>query len=345
LKTLYEMKITRDNCEQYFLDFAEGNLSHEMEKDLSDFLEANPDLKPILEEFDPSPLQTADLNNANLKAKLRKHLTLTEHIGEDNIDEWMIRDIEGLLGASEEKELAEFLSLNPAYRFDYKLFGFTRLSPDLSVTFRQKMNLKKKVVHFQTSRLMWLLPAAAAIVLLFFGIRYFNQPPINAVHPMVPTIAEVPLISTPGIVAGSITSLSVVKKIPVNGTPSLVRIQPILAKQIIADRVEALPINLAESDLYPIMAFEKKDRSLIGKVFNNMLAQARDGLGNRPKLEKAGKSDFSFWSVAKAGINGFNSMSDRDLELYLRKDESGKVKSYALVEEERLILSKDLNKN
>jgi hypothetical protein len=339
------MKITRDNYEQYFLDHAEGTLSPEMEKELSDFLEANPDLRPIMEEFDPSPLQTVDLNNENLKAKLRKYITLTDHIKEDNIDEWMIREIEGLLGDSEEKELAEFLSLNPAYRFDYKIFGFTRLSPDLSVTFRQKIYLKKKVVHFRTSRLLWLIPAAAAIMLLFFGIRYLSQPQIRSDHPMTPSIAEVPLISSRGIVASSKKSSLVVKHIPVNGTPSLDRIQPISAKYIIPNRVEALSINTAESNLYPIMAFEKKDRSLIGKVFNNMAAQARDGLGNRPKLKKAGKSDFSFWSLAKAGVNGFSSMSDRDLELYLRKDESGKVKSYALVEEERLILSKDLNKN
>jgi hypothetical protein len=76
-----------------------------------------------------------------------------------------------------------------------------------------------------------------------------------------------------------------------------------------------------------------------------MVSQVRGSLGGRPKLEKTGKSDFSFWSIAKAGVNGFNSMSDRELELYVRKDESGKVKSYALVEQERLILAKDLNKN
>ena len=76
-----------------------------------------------------------------------------------------------------------------------------------------------------------------------------------------------------------------------------------------------------------------------------MVAQARESLDNRPKLDKIGKTDFSLWSIAKAGINGFNSISDRELELYVRKDEAGNVKSYALVDQERLILSKELNKN
>src|SRR5512138_3980744 len=146
------MKINQDNYEQYFLDHAEGNLSPEMEKELSYFLEANPDLKAVLEEFDASPLQTVDLTNENLKARLRKHLSLTDHIREDNADEWMIRDIEGLLDESEEKELAEFLSLNPAYRFDYKIFGSTKLSPDISVVYRRKKELKKKVTHLPVRR-------------------------------------------------------------------------------------------------------------------------------------------------------------------------------------------------
>jgi hypothetical protein len=75
-----------------------------------------------------------------------------------------------------------------------------------------------------------------------------------------------------------------------------------------------------------------------------MIAQAREGIGSRANLDKISKTDFSFWSVAKAGVNGYNNLSDRELELYVRKDEDGKVKSYALVDQERLILSKELNK-
>jgi hypothetical protein len=263
----------------------------------------------------------------------------------------MIRDIEGLLDESEENELREYLSLNPAYGFDYKIFGYIKLSPDLSVTYRRKKDLKKKVVHFPTRRLVWLLPAAAALVLLFVGIRYFSPPRIKANHPATPPVAAVPLISAPGIAAGTKISSLTEKKTLTNGTTSRFEqsnpghLNPIIAKYIILNSSETWSLNLDESDLYPTMAFEKKERSLIGKVFNNMKNHAREGLASMPKLDKAGKSDFSFWSIAKAGINGFNNMSDRDLELYVRKDEAGKVKSYALVEEERLILSKDLNKN
>ena len=102
---------------------------------------------------------------------------------------------------------------------------------------------------------------------------------------------------------------------------------------------------MADFHFYPILTAEKKDRSLIAKVFNNMVAQAREGLSRSTNPGKARKTDFNIWSIAKAGVSGYNSISDRELELYVRKDEDGKVKSYALVDQERLILAKELNKN
>jgi hypothetical protein len=351
------MKINQDNYEQYFLDHAEGTLSPEMEKELTDFLEVNPDLKPVLEEFDASPLQTVELRNDKLKARLKKHLILTDHISEDNIDIWMIRDIEGLLDESEENELREFLTLNPAYSFDYKIFGFTKLSPDLSVTYRRKKDLKKKYYPIPANRLIWLTTAAAAILLLFFGIRFLSRQETTAKHPSTPAIALTPSLSSPGIVDESKASSIEEKKIrvknttapePISGTGrgNAYRLKPIPAKEIIPlNSISIASLNLNDFSNSPAETADKKDRSLLSKVFSNMVAQAKEGLNNRPKLDRINKTELNFWSIAKAGINGFNSMSDRELELYVRKDESGKVKSYALVEEERLILSKDLNKN
>lgn len=345
------MKITRDNYEQFFLDHVEGKLSSEMEKELTYFLEANPDLRPELEEYDPSPLQTSEIHHDQLKEKLKKHLAFTDHIKEDNIDEWMIRDIEGLLDEPEQNELAEFLLLNPAFSFDYKIFGHTKLSTDLSVTYRRKNELKKSVTHFPVSRLVWVLSAAAALLFLFIAIRYFNQPEIKIDRPVAPSIAALPPLSSPGIAAVDKISPQIKKQVLNTGTPSRVRvsanrIKPISTKQIIfMNPAQINSLNLARFDYKPIPATDKKERSLLGKVFSNLVAQANEGIGGRIKPEKPRKSDFSFWSIAKAGINGFNSMSDRELELYVRKDESGKVRSYALVEEERLILSKELNKN
>jgi hypothetical protein len=339
------MKITQDNYEQFFLDHAEGNLSTEMEKELSYFLEANPDLKAVLEDFDPSPMQTGEMHNEIPKAGLKKHLHLTDHIREDNIDQWMIRDIEDLLNDAEENELREFLALNPAYSFDYKIFGYTKVSPDQSVTYRRKKELKKKVVLFPIRRLAWLLPAAAAVILLFIGVRSFMKPEILPSRPVSFPIAEIPMFSSPGIKASSAVP-AMVQKGTLSPGSNPGRITPISAKGLILfNPTETASLYVSNFDFSPITTVEKKDPSLFAKVFNNMIAKARVGIGNRTNLEKARNADFNIWSIAKAGINGYNSISGSELELCVRKDEDGKVKSYALVDEERLILSKKLNKN
>jgi hypothetical protein len=346
------MKITQDNYEQFFLDHAEGTLPPEMERELSDFIQANPDLKTVLEDFDPSPLQTEEMRDEMPKAGLKKHLHLTDHIREDNVDEWMIRDLEGQLDEAEESELSEFISLNPAYSFDHKIFGYTKLSPDLSITYRQKKELKKEAARFPIWRMAWLIPAAAAVILLFIGIRFFMKPEIQPAHPIATVIAEVPVLASPVITAGK-TTLPALK----NGTPSREhpdeivrsnagRMKPISAEGLVLlNPSETKSLYLADFYFAPVQTVEKKHHSLIAKVFDNMVAQARESFDKNTNLDKARKTDINIWSIAKAGINGYNSISDRDLELYIHKDEDGKVKSYALVDQERLILEKELDKN
>jgi len=344
------MHINQDNYEQYFLDHTEGNLSPEMESELTDFLEANPDLKPILADFDASPLPFEDIKNESLKNRLKKNIHHTTHINEVNIDEWLIGDVEGLLDESGENELREFLELNPAYNFDYKIFSYTRLLPDLSISFRKKNELKKNLIPQPVFRLVWLLPAAAAMILLFIGIRFFRQPAViynpQVIQTEVQPVAEIP---EPDQVEFD-TELQ--KGLESRGTPAPAlrhgsfRLTPSFAKAIVSTNlVENQLINPVTYNISPIITAEKKEKRLIAKVFSNLIAQAMDGIKNKTKMDNMSKPDFSFWSLAKAGIDGYNSLSDRDIQLYTRKDENGKVKSYALIDQKQLLWSKDLNKN
>ena len=55
------MKINRDNFEAYFLDYHEGQLGPEMEAEVMHFVELNPDLQTLFNEFEPIHL-VADEN-------------------------------------------------------------------------------------------------------------------------------------------------------------------------------------------------------------------------------------------------------------------------------------------
>jgi hypothetical protein len=348
------MKINQDNYEQYFLDHAEGNLSPEMERELEDFLDANPDLRQVLDGFDPSPLQTEKIHNEILRTRLKKHVQFTDHIGEENVEEWMIREVEGLLDESEVKELQEFLTLNPAFEFDHRIFGLTKLVTDQTIAFPHKKELKKKGALLPVSRLAWTLFAAAAVFLILIGIRFYQKPGIENVLPANNTqnqvVAEIPESVMP--VAGT---PSAGRRTPSHGTPSekiacvtrpeSFRLKPAESNIINSPIVVRTPeIKLVSCNPSPIITVEKKEKPLIAKVFGNVIARAKNSIDNKTKLDEIQKPDFSFWSIAKVGIEGYNSISDRNLELYVRKNEEGKVKSYALVDQDRLLWSKNLDK-
>ncbi len=372
------MKIDRNNYEQYFLDHAEGNLSPEMEKELADFLVSNPDLKCQLEEFEISPIPIEVIGNDNLKSRLRKSIRPTAHIGEKNIDDWMIGSIEGMLDAEAQRELAEFIRMNPAYNYDLEKYRSTKFPVDLSIRFANKEGLKKKVVAFPKRTLYWLLPAAAAVILIFIGIRLLREPEV------VPTgtpsqIAGTPSlpIETPSLPHGTPSRHEGTPSLPIEtpsipietpslppGTPSRHEGTPALGTparlasfrltsvepEIIAPTSE---ITKSETDFYTMQSYdvlpfifpEEKEKSLIAKVFSNMVNRTRDEIKQQTNLDELDKTDFSLWNLAKAGVNGFNSISDRDLELYVHRDAEGNVKSYALIEDDRLLMGKTLDKN
>jgi hypothetical protein len=351
------MKINRDNYEQYFLDHAEGNLSPEMERELAYFLEANPDLKPILDDFDNSSLKATEVSNEKLKLKLRKKIKPTDHIREDNVDEWMARDMEGLLNETEKEELNKFLWLNPAYAYDLKLFNLTKMVADQSITFPRKNELKKKGALIPVSRLLWTLSAAAAVIILFFSIRFFQKAEVGTVERII-TTEVIPEAEVPGSITTKLVTDTPAPEIKESAvalvTPSVkpendiiraysFRLEPLESHSSITyGKSEALGAELLAYDNMPVQTYKEKEKPLIAKVFNNMVAKTRDNIASTANLDQISQPEFSLWAIARAGIEGYNSLADRDIELYVSKDAEGKVKSYALVDNERLIWSKDL---
>ncbi len=297
------MHINQDNYEQYFLDHAEGNLIPGMEKELADFLEANPDLRPVLDEFDTSPLPPSDIVNESLKIKLRRAVRSTNLISEDNIDEWLIMEAEEQLSESEAGELKEFISFNPAYAYDRKLYGHARLLPDLSIVFSGKNALRKKAKLLIFSQLAWAVPAVAAVILIFFVIRIFLS------HKTV-NMPQVFIIETP---SQTHETPSQTHETPsqTHETPSQFsrpypfRLRPSGAKAIIVPNpYETKVMNMIAYEIPPTDVAQKKEKPLIAKIFRNMIAKARDGISGLSKPDRVRKTDFNFWSSGKSGDCG-----------------------------------------
>ena len=161
------MNINKNNYEEYFIDYYDGNLSAEKVAELFLFLESNSDLKDEFESFSNISLESTKLEFP-FKDKLKK-----DEVNEINFSQYMIGAMEGDLNASEIRMLDEYLKANPSHEKEYRLFRATKLIPSVEV-YPDKRELKKTVpMVFNFSNAMK-YAVAAILLLAFIGGMYFT---------------------------------------------------------------------------------------------------------------------------------------------------------------------------
>ena len=125
------------NCEAFFLDFYEGNLSAEQQIELQHFLNHHPEWKQEFEEY--GTVTDADV----FLIPGQPQLDDPEILKVDDYDEDLIALLEGTLSAPDAPSLEEKIARDPVLAKEYRLYQKTRLHPDLSIRFPQKSRLKK----------------------------------------------------------------------------------------------------------------------------------------------------------------------------------------------------------
>ena len=353
------MGINLDNYEQYFLDHQEGSLSPEKERELSDFLLAHPELQPLLDEFDATPIPAGEPVTFHKKEGLKKRIHGTIHIHEGNAEEWIISSVEGLLNEEEEKELSKFLELNPSFRREMLIIRNTISIADPDIIFINKDRLKKKSPVFLISRIAWTSAAIAAIMLLFLGIRYFTLK--EEAISLLPQKEVATILETPAPAVEKNTSINeskpqdtfgqlsddLIKEVKEENTPSRItvcRLEKNTDYVLIKNRRKPKAFVPEKREFEVLTTVEKKEPSILGRMAENLLARTGENIRDNTRLDEIRKPKMNIWNMLSTGIKGYNKISDRDIELYVRKDEDGKVSYYALVEQDRMILSKDLKK-
>lgn len=161
------MNINKNNYEEIFIDYYDGNLSAEKVAELFLFLESHPDLKSEFESFSAISLESSALEFP-YKDQLKK-----EEINSTNFSQYMIAAVEGDLNAGEIKLLEDYLKIHPAHERDYRLFQAAKLVPSDEV-FPHKRELKRAVpMVFNFSNTMK-YAIAAILLLAFIGGTYFT---------------------------------------------------------------------------------------------------------------------------------------------------------------------------
>ena len=141
------MKINRENYEAYFLDYHEGQLSPDMVEEVLYFVEQNPDLKNEFDEFEAVSLVMEQEITFEKKSSLKKNQVFaTLQVNELNYEEYLVGETEGLLNTDQIASLDEFISINPQFEIDRRLYALTHLTPEIGFVFEAKESLKKKAI-------------------------------------------------------------------------------------------------------------------------------------------------------------------------------------------------------
>jgi hypothetical protein len=164
--------INRHNYEVFFLDALENRLSIEQEKEFAHFLLANPDLAEEFNALRDEDLSYSEVSDAHISLPDPEYL-LSAPASQKEVEQLIIKVIEGDANAEEEALLQEWSSTSALVRKEKLLFEKTKLVADPHIVFPHKSSLLKKekgrVIAWSNNYYF----AAAASVALLLGILFF----------------------------------------------------------------------------------------------------------------------------------------------------------------------------
>jgi len=163
------MDINLHNYEAFFLDYKEGNLSSQQEKELFLFLEKHPHLYEELNNYEDVVLENFGVEEvfAN-KNSIKKP---------DYTYDSLIAYTEGLLDGKNKKEIDILALQNSTVRKELEFYKNTRVQPDLSEKFKNKAKLKRGglIIALQNNYTFLRMAAAVLLVIgLFFLVAKLN---------------------------------------------------------------------------------------------------------------------------------------------------------------------------
>lgn len=208
------MNINRNNYEEYFLLYADSELSLSEKQMVDEFVRENIDLEEellILRQAVVKPDKNISLKD---KSFLLKHAD--EFISNDNYEAIFVLLNDNELSESQVKETEDFIKQNGLEK-EFALLQRTKSSADTSIVFPDKSLLYKKEKDGRVVPLIWWRAMAAAVIAgfgLWLGINYLQN---NNVKPDVAVTkikTEQPLKTiTKPVVTDSQIKTSVAQKI------------------------------------------------------------------------------------------------------------------------------------
>lgn len=252
--------ITRNNYEEFFLDYIEGEIKAPDKEALESFLVQNPDLKKELDEMMGVNIKFEDITISGESDSL-KAIPFQE-----NFEDFCIAKIESDLNAYENEAFEKYMASNPNKEKELFLYQKTKLQADHSIIFKEKKSLKRRNKGLIIRQFIYTTLAAAASIVLLFSI-WTNEIENNSTDLKNEQVSQNTsmLIPTPDSVKRKIPKEVKVDKNSVNAK---LEVKP--SRTIIKGRIQNKKI--IKTDALPIRADVTTEESIEKIVVKQLLA-------------------------------------------------------------------------
>jgi hypothetical protein len=166
--------INRSNYEEFFLLYADNELSSTDKKMVEAFLLQNPDLKEEFAMLQRSLLTPDPKIVFENKDILLKQIFTNSMINDSNYEEYFLLYTDNELDKAARNDVEAFASQKPGMLESLQIILQTKLIPDTGIKFEGKEILYKKEEDRRIILLPWLRMAAAAMVLFLAGYFFYH---------------------------------------------------------------------------------------------------------------------------------------------------------------------------
>ncbi|MFO7369942.1 MAG: hypothetical protein R6X09_06710 [Bacteroidales bacterium] len=336
------MTINRNNFEAYLLDYLEGNLDPLLTADLMAFLAEYPEYESYIPEFDTRIALNGN-HEYHQKNRLKKDFADVPEITPGNFDEFCIASCEGLLDEADLKRLSDFVVRHPEKRQELNLYTRIKLQPDTSVVFANKALLKKNVSFALKPRFMYYaLGIAASLALLLMLI---SKKPAESVYTytqlpekeevVVPVVRPDHVATTGESAKQEAPQTHAPVKNHIKATPaeaSLPGIREIAAEDPVLRPIESIVTQGVSTASANSSADLSKMAGIIQSHPEPGALAAVDPVSheNDEGLLRSLISRVDFWKTAEKALQGFNYLTEANLDIDKTLDENGRLSGILL---------------
>jgi hypothetical protein len=182
------MNLNRQNYEEFFLLYADHELSAQDRKTVDCFVQANPDLQEELLLLCQLRIKPEPAVQFEPKSALYRHTTQEDFAVQGDPMQMLLLYLDGELDAENKAGVEDLIAQDDRLNQELALLRQTRLTPDQAVVFPHKDLLYKRQSGTSPRGIWWLRAAAAAVVLLAASWLIVDRSvtqrrPANRLHP------------------------------------------------------------------------------------------------------------------------------------------------------------------